>query len=80
MTYTSIPTIVPDDQVVALAIETGLGTGGTLGDVSARLTTEFTEKVELETDRLNFSVPGGWGGTFQLASYRWRHFRCPKGF
>lgn len=80
MTYASIPAIVPDDQVVALAIETGLGAGGTLRDVSARLTTEFTEKVELETDRLNFSVPGGWGGTFQLASYRWRHFRCPKGF
>lgn len=80
MTDASKAAIVPDDQVVALAIETGLGTGGTLGDVSARLTTELTEKVELKADRLNFSVPGGWGGTFQLASNRWRHFRCPKGF
>ena len=45
MTDASKAAIVPDDQMVALAIETGLGTGGTLRDVSARLTTELTEKV-----------------------------------
>lgn len=71
MTYASISAIVPDDQVVALAIKTGLGAGGTLRDVSARLTPELTEKVELETDRLNFSVPDGWDGIFQIA-FGWR--------